>query len=272
MATSDGYALSVVESRSAEAQRSESAVLLLHGRTWSSQPVWVETGTLGGALGDRDRFAMDFRGFGRTPERAADGLLRPSTCASDVRRVVEFLRCDLGYARVDLVGWSYGALVAQLVADAADRLVLYASVWDRAGAYRGEAGKWTCDDFGCSSPTARGEQTLEGCLSDFTLPGTISEDRAMTFALAALAADPVAVDWACLDEFAVDLRGIRTPTLVIYGDRDPDAPAAEQLALYEGIGAERKELATIPGADHVAHVLDTARDEWAARVRAFLDA
>ena len=53
MATSDGYALSVVESRSAEAQRSESAVLLLHGRTWSSQPVWVESGTLGGALGDR---------------------------------------------------------------------------------------------------------------------------------------------------------------------------------------------------------------------------
>ena len=33
VATSDGYALSVVESRSAEAQRSESAVLLLHGRT-----------------------------------------------------------------------------------------------------------------------------------------------------------------------------------------------------------------------------------------------
>ena len=265
--SSDGYRLSVLEASGA-APRSR-AVLLLHGRTWSSEPVWRETGVLG-ALGDRDHYAMDFRGFGRTPERGADSLLRPSTCADDVRTVVAALR-SRGYDAVDVVGWSYGALVAQLVADVADRLVLYASVWDEAGEYCSEFSKWTCDEFGCSAPNARGPQSLENCLSDFTIPGSISEEKAMAFGLCALEADPICVDWADLQEFEVDLAAITCPTLVVHGDRDPDAPVKEQRALFAKLGAARKEFATIDTADHVAHVLDTSRDAWTKTVTAFLD-
>ena len=303
--SSDGYRLSVLEASGA-APRSR-AVLLLHGRTWSSEPVWRETGVLG-ALGDRDHYAMDFRGFGRTPERGAesllrpatcadagpdvaalrsrgydavdgfgrtpergaDSLLRPSTCAADVRTVVAALR-RRGYDAVDVVGWSYGALVAQLVADVADRLVLYASVWDEAGEYCSEFSKWTCDEFGCSAPNARGPQSLENCLSDFTIPGSISEEKAMAFGLCALEADPICVDWADLQEFEVDLAAITCPTLVVHGDRDPEAPVKEQRALFAKLGAARKEFATIDTADHVAHVLDTSRDAWTKTVTAFLD-
>lgn len=159
---------------------------------------------------------MDFRGFGRTQERAADGLLRPSTCASDLCEVLEYLRGK--HARVHLVGWSYGALVAQLVCAArgelVDRLVLYGSVWDEAGDYADDAGRF-------EAPVPRGPQTLADCTSDFGLPGSISEEDALEFGEAALAADPHCVDWAALSEFEVDVGAITCPTLVVHGAEDP---------------------------------------------------
>jgi len=149
--------------------------------------------------------------------------------------------------------------------------VLYASVWDEAGEYCSEFSKWTCDEFGCSAPNARGPQSLENCLSDFTIPGSISEEKAMAFGLCALESDPICVDWADLQEFEVDLAAITCPTLVVHGDRDPEAPVEEQRALFAKLGAARKEFATIDTADHVAHVLDTSRDAWTKTVTAFLD-
>ena len=265
----DGYRLSVLDASSPRARRE--AVLLLHGRTWSSGPVWVETGVMDGVLGERDHYAMDFRGFGRTPDRGVDSLLRPSTCAVDARRVVDYLREDRGYETVAVLGWSYGALVAQLVAQDADKLVLYASVWDERGDYADDFGSWTCDERGCYDRTPRGPQTFESCMSDFTIPGSISETRARAFARAALDADPTCVDWTALSEFKVDLGAITVPTLVVHGDSDPDAPTAEQRALFRALGAQHKVIRTIETADHVAHVLDSSRDAWAAAVRTFLD-
>ena len=126
----DGYKLSVVTSATTE---TDDAVLLLHGRTWSSGPVWQTTGAID-TLG-RAAYAVDFRGFGRTPTRAPDGLLKPSTCVDDVCDMLQELRTK--HKKVHLLGWSYGGLVAQKVAAASslvDRLVLYSSVWDPEGA------------------------------------------------------------------------------------------------------------------------------------------
>ena len=93
----------------------------------------------------------------------------------------------------------------------------------------------------------------------------------MAFGLCALESDPICVDWADLQEFEVDLAAITCPTLVVHGDRDPEAPVEEQRALFAKLGAARKEFATIDTADHVAHVLDTSRDAWTKTVTAFLD-
>ena len=67
----DGYKLSIITSANT---KTDDAVLLLHGRTWSSGPVWQTTGAID-TLG-RAAYGMDFRGFGRTQTRAADGLRR----------------------------------------------------------------------------------------------------------------------------------------------------------------------------------------------------
>ena len=98
----DGYKLSVITSKTT---KTDDAVLLLHGRTWSSGPVWQTTGAID-TLG-RAAYGMDFRGFGRTQTRAADGLLRPSTCVNDVCDVLTDLRTK--HEKVHLLGWSYGA-------------------------------------------------------------------------------------------------------------------------------------------------------------------
>jgi len=266
----DGYALSVMESRDTA---TEDAVLLLHGRTWSSGPVYGTTGAID-ALG-RAAYAMDFRGFGRTQERAADGLLKPSTCAEDVRCVLEALREK--HSAVHVVGWSYGGLVAQLVAaglcagsDACsssalvDRLVLYASVWDGRGGY--------CDDAGpYAAPVPRGTQTYEDCVSDFGIPGSISDEDARAFGEATLKADPSCVDWTRLCEFEVDLGLITCPTLVIHGDVDPYAGAEDQRGLLAGLGSADKRLVVVPGSDHVAHALTEPKLKWGAALRAFFD-
>lgn len=259
VAAADGYALSVVGPR---VPRTAGAVLLLHGRTWSSGGVWGQPKTLR-SLG-RDAYALDFRHFGRTPDRSDGFDLKPSTCCGDARAALAWLR-GLGYEKVALLGWSFGALVAQLVAvqegPGLDALVLYASVWDRAGAYCDPNGPFACD-----SP--RGPQTFADCLSDFTLDN-VDAGSAKAFAAALLEADPVRVDWSSLSEFEVDLAKIVSPTLCVYGDADPHAPDDEQTALLGALGAMHKRAYVVPDSDHVAHVTANKR-LWTVAIRGFL--
>lgn len=257
----DGYKLSVVTSATTE---TDDAVLLLHGRTWSSGPVWQTTGAID-TLG-RAAYAVDFRGFGRTPTRAADCLLKPSTCVDDVCDVLQELRTK--HKKVHLLGWSYGGLVAQKVAATSslvDKLVLYSSVWDPEGDYADDEGRF-------KAPVPRGPQTLADCASDFGLRGSISAEASDAFAAAALEADPQCADWAALREFGVDLADVTCPTLVVHGDKDPYASIATQRALFNTLGSAEKSLVVIDASDHVAHALTRPKVQWAGAINAFLDA
>jgi pimeloyl-ACP methyl ester carboxylesterase len=174
-------------------------VLLLHGRTWSSVPVYhllappptkrndddydgrLPLGGGGGGGGEDDGedrsllralrdyshrraspYAMDFRGFGGTP-RDGSGYAEPSRCAKDAASVLNWIRKreeeerlrrirrsrrgrdddDDGGGdgigggagewggeapRPALLGWSHGALIAQIVAqrhpDSLSKLIL----------------------------------------------------------------------------------------------------------------------------------------------------
>ena len=150
-------------------------LLLLHGRTWSSVPVYH---LMGRQQQDNDHdgkdaslslmealynthniqpYALDFRGFGGTPKDGS-GFVEPRRCVSDVVSVLNWMdergrrktamdgasaaageevggeegsggdNVDVGCARPALLGWSQGALIAQLVAqrhpDALSKLIL----------------------------------------------------------------------------------------------------------------------------------------------------
>lgn len=140
-AEDDGHPLAVytIENDDAddiEQQQPRTPVLLLHGRTWSSVAVYHLAGSGGGessegrenrsllrALSDANHiqpYAMDFRGFGGTPKDES-GFVEPLRCVSDVVSVLNWMHEKHGRGggesdRPALLGWSHGALIAQITA------------------------------------------------------------------------------------------------------------------------------------------------------------
>jgi alpha-beta hydrolase superfamily lysophospholipase len=127
-------------------------VLLLHGRTWSSVPVYHLLGGTQSKNGQESRslmetmrdhglqpYAMDFRGFGGTPPDDAK-CVEPLQCVRDAESVLRWIAARHGvneerHAEMPAVlGWSQGALVAQLLAQkspmAISKLILYGSLYD----------------------------------------------------------------------------------------------------------------------------------------------
>ena len=176
-AEDDGHPLAVYtmkddaeNSNDTQQQRQRTPVLLLHGRTWSSLPVYHligsnnnEAPSTGENVENTNRsliqalyntsshnvqpYSMDFRGFGGTPKDAS-GFVEPLKCVSDVVSVLNWIHSkhtSNGTAekggesdsvdadgqrslRPALLGWSHGALIAQITAqrhsDALSKLIL----------------------------------------------------------------------------------------------------------------------------------------------------
>jgi len=155
-AMDDGHPLSVYGISSSDPIQSKDSktlkpILLLSGRTWSSVPVYH---LLGGPVNRKkygesrslmeallakglQPYTMDFRGFGGThPDET--GTVEPYRCVHDCETVLEWISKRHGLRASDdppaLLGWSQGALVAQLAAQKArpalSKLILYGSIYD----------------------------------------------------------------------------------------------------------------------------------------------
>mmetsp|Transcript_26679 Transcript_26679/g.35060 ORF Transcript_26679/g.35060 Transcript_26679/m.35060 type:complete len:357 (+) Transcript_26679:66-1136(+) len=254
----------------------KNAILLLHGRTWSSLPVWdlhIPHSSSDDAPGGYneclsfmdllvesgyDAFAVDLRGFGETP---LDGsmYLTPSKAVDDVHMVFQWLRGAQGYdnPRPYLLGWSYGGLVAQLFAqkypDDISDLVLYGSAYDPSTIFPRPSLTKRMD-----KPKLQ-QNTEEAAIEDFTLPGSICNKAADAFAAAALASDPLKVIWSDLHEFNdLNAHHVHAPTLVIHGDMDPYTPIKAQRKLFTNLAASGDKVwQIIPYSDHCIHVLES---------------
>jgi pimeloyl-ACP methyl ester carboxylesterase len=219
---------------------------------------------------DYATYAMDFRGFGTTPCDAS-GHVSPSKCVSDIDSVVNHL-CELHSCdKVTVLGWSQGALTAQLYAQASpskvDKLVLYASIYDPELTYQRPAVFSASED-----PNPRKANTMTSALEDFTLPGTIDQVTAMSFADLALAVDPIKAHWSQLHEFnLLSPAQIQVPTLMIAGALDPYCPQRNQAALFTRIPQDvDKSWVQLAGSDHGAHMLGS-KQKWLQAVVAFID-
>ena len=228
-AKGDKHPLSVYGINSTAPSSDDNVLLLLHGRTWSSVPVYhlmggpkhaeqgYESRSLMEALDRRNitPYTFDFRGFGGTP-RDTEGVI-PNRCVEDVETVLEWIieRHGFEHKVPSLLGWSQGALVAQLSAQKnpslISKLILYGSIYDPSIRYAREP--LYIRNKEVDEPV---ENTFDAAIEDFTIEGTIPPTPACLFAEYALLADPIKAPWKQTYQFNnCDPARIHIPTLVV---------------------------------------------------------
>jgi pimeloyl-ACP methyl ester carboxylesterase len=267
---SDGHPMAVWARRPPSGVRG--VVLLVHGRTWSSRPdfdlhvpglhrsVMASLAARGFAA-----YAVDLRGYGGTP-RDSTGWLTPRRSAADVVNVLDWVAQQYpSLAKPALIGWSRGAAVAMLVAvEAPSRLsalVLFGFSYDPDLAF---------GDVDTPARPLRAKNTRESAASDFISPKITPPEVIREFVAAALESDPITADLKSDHEFsAIAPAKIGTPTLILFGERDPGVLQAEAGKLLARLGTADKQLVELPGADHAAQLEDT-HDAWVAAVVNFL--
>jgi Serine aminopeptidase, S33 len=182
----DGHPLAVYGiASSADTSEARRPILLLHGRTWSSVPVYhLMGGSNATSTTDKasrsmmeallarglEPYAMDFRGFGGTPTDKS-GCVEPLQCVNDAEIVLEWIHNRHGETPA-LLGWSQGALVAQLLAQKPrppiSKLVLYGSIYDPLVRYPREPLYQTR-----KANLTRTLNTIDDAIEDFTIEGSI---------------------------------------------------------------------------------------------------
>ena len=242
-----------------EVPRPKGVIVLVHGRTWSALPdfdlqVPGEQRSVMQSLNARgySAFALDLRGYGKTP-RDATGWLTPDRAARDVAQALEWLAREKKIQQPVLLGWSYGSLVAQLTAQRRPELLSSLILFG----YPRDPAKLVFPDDPLQP--VRASNTREAAASDFISPEVAPKKMIDAYVVAALAADPVRVDWRNqLSEFqALDPSKVLVPTLIMQGERDPLALADAQARLFVGLGTHDKQWVVLPGGDHAALIEDT---------------
>jgi pimeloyl-ACP methyl ester carboxylesterase len=309
LAEDDGHPLAVYTIASNDdkdaIQQKRRPVLLLHGRTWSSVPVYhlaggrqdngsdgndeaAESRSLIEALfntGSIQPYAMDFRGFGGTPKDNS-GFVEPLRCIKDAISVLNWIQSneiekgtESDASRPALLGWSHGALIAQIAAqrypDAMSKLILYGSIYNPNVKYSIPPPPFPGDDY--KNLTDHDDFPLHemapqnvygNATEDFTHNHVVSN----WFAEAALICDPIKVQWWNLHQLnECHPSLVKVPTMVIAGDQDPYAPMSTQAELFTHLGKGRDRVwSIIANADHAVHLSDR-RFKLVENVRNFID-
>lgn len=265
----DGHPLAVWQ----KGTSGSAAVLLVHGRTWSTVPDFdlqlegEELSLMDGLIeADFISYGIDLRGYGETP-RDPSGWNRPGRAAEDVAAVLGWMRERHPGLPVHAFGWSLGSMVSQLAAqrypDRIDRLVLFG--------YPNRPGVERPLQEPAGSPPME-PTTAEAAASDFITPGSISEQAVAAYVAAALAADPIRTDWTGGHEWnELSPARVTVPTLILQGEHDPLSPSAAQWALFESLGTSDRAWVVVPGGDHAAF-LEAPRAYFLASMTAFLRA
>jgi alpha-beta hydrolase superfamily lysophospholipase len=234
--------------------RPRATVLLVHGRTWSTVPDFdlqapgEELSLMDGlAASGIASFGVDLRGYGQTP-RDDSGWLTPARAAADVVGVLAWLAARNDASSSYLFGWSYGAMVAQLVAQGRPDLVRGLILFG----YPVRPGI-DVDPEVAAGPPPRHPTTAEAAISDFIVPGAISDRAVEAFVRAALAADPIRADWRQLEQWrALDSAAVRVPTLLLEAYHDPLALDDVHATLFTRLATDDKAWIVIPGGAHAA--------------------
>jgi alpha-beta hydrolase superfamily lysophospholipase len=248
------------------------AILLLHGRTWSSLPdfdlqapgpnrsVLRSLAAKGFAA-----YALDQRGYGETP-RDKTGWITPRQAAADASGVLGWVAArHPSLPRPALLGWSLGAATAHLVA-ATSPASLSALI---LCGYAPDPGA-TIATINEPAQPPRARNVREAAASDFISPDVTNPAVVKAFVEMAMRTDPVHADWKNEEQFLCDSSRITVPTLLVFGDRDPNVEGQDAIRFFDRLGTKEKKIISFPGADHCV-LLENTHDAWIAAIANFLN-
>jgi pimeloyl-ACP methyl ester carboxylesterase len=249
------------------------AILLVHGRTWSSRPdfdlqvpgmqrsVLVSLAAQGFAA-----YAVDLRGYGETP-RDATGWLTPRQSVTDIINVLAWVGAQHpGLPKPTLVGWSRGAIMAGMAAQAApervSNVVIFGFAFDPELEFvEGEM----------PEAPAKTRNSAAAAESDFISPDVTPRIVMTSFVEQALKTDPILVDVKDDTDFNAFVPSeLTVPTLVLFGSEDPGMAIDEAGKMFAAILSRDKQMVVLPGADHAAQLEDT-HDAWIAAIVNFIN-
>lgn len=253
------------------------AVLLVHGRTWSSIPDFdLQVPGAGVSLMDDlaahgfATYAVDLRGYGATG-RDEDGWTTPDEAAKDVAIVLGWVD-ERTPGAVDhrdrahpvLFGWSNGSMVAQLVAqrhpELVEGVVLYGYPTGPSRAFENPRAK----------TPPRNATTAEAAASDFITP-TVTDAVKDAFVKACLDADPQRADWKELTTWnQLDPARVEVPVMLIHGEHDPYAGPEAHAWFMKGVPHGDKRWVVVPEGDHAVH-LESTRDVFVRALLGWID-
>jgi alpha-beta hydrolase superfamily lysophospholipase len=269
--TSDGHPLAVWARKPASPK---GAVLLVHGRTWSSRPDFdlqvpglqrsVMQSLVAHGLA---AYAVDLRGYGETP-RDSTGWLTPKRGAADLMNVLAWVaQQHPALPKPALVGWSRGAGMSAIAASSPaamtrmSALVLFGFAFDPALEFV---------DVDVTEKPQMSKNTAESAASDFISPKVTPPSVIKAFVEQALKADPILMDLKADGEFnAIKPDQIKVPTLILYGSEDPGVLPSDAAKFFTALDTPDKQIVSLPGGDHAAQ-LEDLHDAWIAAVVNFI--
>ena len=266
----DGHPLTLWERRP---EQPRAAILLLHGRTWSSIPdfdlqVAGERLSFMENLADAGLavYALDLRGYGATP-RNANGWATPRQASEDVAATLQWIQHNAGFHKPPfLLGWSQGASVAwlseQRFPDRAAALILYGFSLDPSNPRPNPK----------PGPLpARLPNREAAAREDFITEGTINPLAIETFVTKALETDPIYCDWQDRDDFNhLDPTRPHLPTLLVHGALDPYVKLEAHAWIFNRLAHPYRQWSVIPHGDHMTH-LEHCRYHFIQVIMSFLE-
>lgn len=243
------------------------AVLFLHGAGSPASAIWdiqhADYSMLRYlACRGFDAYTVDVRGFGGStwppallkPAEGAPPAVRATDVMPDVAAALAYAQNRSGVSRVDLVGWSWGCVVAGMFAgrhpDRVRRLVLFAPVYDRKWPTRHRtAGAWRTEEralyFEYFDPQREERATLEDhveALFRFVGP---NEPVRLPNGPYRDVYGPDAPVW--------EARAVSAPTLVVRGQADRASLQPHAYRLFQALeNAPERRYVEIGAAGHFA--------------------
>ena len=267
---SDGHPLTLYSRIATEPKTS---ILLIHGRTWSALPDFdlispKEDLSMMKALAKQGMavYAIDLRGYGKSA-RDKSGWNTPNRSSEDIANVLDYInKQHPNLNGTSVFGWSNGSLVAMLTAqlypEKVKTLTLYGFPLDT---------EYSINKDNSSKPPARKPTNAKAAAEDFIIPGTISDHAIDAYVKAAVAADPIRMDWHQLSQWnQLDASKVKVPTLLLQAERDPYVNWEADALLFRKLATKDKQWVVLSNADHAA-LLESARFKLYQSVVSFIE-